>query len=142
LGAGLRGALGAAGAAKAALLFNEFQDNIATGLESAGMGAKAARIAAQIMSGTVVSGLGFASGGQYGAMAAVNVDFNNRQLSPHEYSLAVELSENEDIRRKLSRVEGREVSSHELEGRVAAEILRNSDYLESKQSGEIHDYKL
>ncbi|WP_168224781.1 DUF637 domain-containing protein [Rhodoferax aquaticus] len=76
------------------------------------------------------------------ATTGANAAQNNRQLHPDQYKLAKEYSKNKSVRDALSKIEGREVSETELEGRLTAEMLRNSDASASAQSGGVNDYKL
>lgn len=58
------------------------------------------------------------------------------------YRRAQQLAKNGAVQSALSKREGREVSADEIEGRIVAEILRNSDQSAAEQSGGIHDYGL
>ena len=141
---GAAGALGAGAAAGAAPLLNTLQENITQTLKDAGAGDTIAKVAGQIIAQTTAAGLGAAASGGSTAGAAMgfNVDANNRQLHPDEYAFARRMAQNRQLRDTLSKMEGRVISADELEGRIVAEILRNSDRDASIQAGGIHDYDL
>ena len=102
-----------------------------------------AESAAQLLGASAVAlGGGNAQDVRLGANVALTADRNNRQLHETEYQRARDLAKNKLVREKLSKMEGREITERELEGRLVAEMLRNSDASASAQSGGVSDYKL
>jgi filamentous hemagglutinin len=141
---GTAGAAGAFASASTAPLLNAFQDQLTQSLKDAGVNDKVAQSAGQLIASLTVAGIGAAaSGGSVaGAAVAFNIDANNRQLHPTEYQRARQMASNERLRAALSKLEGREISVREFEGRMLAEILRNSDATANAQSGGVADWNL
>ena len=140
LGGGISGALGAGAAAQAAPQLNDLQSSLANGLYSVGASADVAQAAAQLISGLTAAGLGAVASGGSAAGAALNSDLNNRQLHQDQYDYAKKNAK--QVAAELSRREGREVSADEAEGRMVAEMLRNSDQTTNQAAGGVHDYVL
>ncbi|ESJ26718.1 filamentous hemagglutinin [Cupriavidus sp. HPC(L)] len=131
-GSALAGAAGAGlsslAAPKLAELGNTVAGSIGTG--NADLNEALGNLAANIASG----GLGAAVGGGTGAATGANVDRFNRQLHPSEYEFA----------KKNARVVAEKlgISIEEAEGRIVAEILRNSDKQTAEDTGGKHDYEV
>lgn len=86
--------------------------------------------------------VGGALGGKQGALIAATADKFNRQLHQTEYDLAKQLAARKDIRDKLSKMEGYDVTEEELLGRIIREINRNVDYETAKVDGGVADWNL
>jgi filamentous hemagglutinin len=82
----------------------------------------------------VATGLGAAVGGGAGAVAGLNVEANNRQLHQSEYDLAKRNAKL--IAEKLG------ISEEVAEGRIVAELQRNSDQQTADATGGKHDYEI
>lgn len=76
----LSGALGAGSSALAAGKLNELTDNLPAGVR-------------QAVGAGLAAGLGYLTGGNSGMSAAVNQDFNNRQLHPDEKRIIAEMAQ-------------------------------------------------
>jgi filamentous hemagglutinin len=136
IGGGLLGAAQSGGGAlMSALLANKLDavsrqiaDQKPTG--NADLDKTLGNIVANAMS-TVAGGV---VGGAQGAQAAYNVDRFNRQLHQGEYDLAKKHAKLVAQRLKIS--------EQEAEGRIVAEVLRNSDRQTAEASGGKHDYEI
>ncbi len=84
--------------------------------------------------------IGAAVGGAAGAAAGLNVEANNRQLHQSEYDFAKKNAK--VVADALSKKEGREVTVAEAEGRIVAELQRNSDQKTAQESGGKIDYSI
>jgi filamentous hemagglutinin len=82
----------------------------------------------------VATAMGAAVGGGAGAASGVNVEANNRQLHQSEYDLAKKHAKL--VAKKLG------ISEQEAEGRIAAEIQRNSDQQTASATGGKNDYEI
>lgn len=136
--AGLGGGSGVAGAAGAgaASLVSGLSKDISNGVKaavstgSASLDEAIGNIAANI----VVGGIGAVVGGGSGAATVANVDRFNRQLHQTEYDFAKKNAK--VVAEKLG------ISEHDAEGRIVAEILRNSDKQAADTAGGKHDYEV
>ncbi|WP_433705656.1 beta strand repeat-containing protein [Paraburkholderia sacchari] len=115
---------GAAGAGVSAYLAPKLNDL------SGEIGGVAGNVTANVLAGLA----GAAVGGGAGAAAASNADLYNRQLHPDEYALA----------KKDAKIVAKQlgISEQEAEGRIVAELLRNSDQQTADASGGVHDYQV
>ncbi|MDO8312664.1 MAG: hemagglutinin repeat-containing protein [Sideroxyarcus sp.] len=139
------GAAGAAVAAGAAPLLEQLQHSIAGQLQKAGAGDALAKAAAQLVTGATAAGMGAVAGGGSvaGAAMGLNVDANNRQLHQSEFDKAKKFAR--QTAQALSKKENRVVTEQEAEGRIVAEMLRNSDKQTADAVGGkdgIHDYNI
>jgi len=91
-------------------------------------------LAGNIVSNVLAGAGGYLVGGNAGAFAAANVDLYNRQLHPDEYAQA----------KKNAKLVADQlgISVEEAEGRIVAEMLRNSDQQTADASGGKHDYEV
>ncbi|MCG1046291.1 MULTISPECIES: hemagglutinin repeat-containing protein [Mycetohabitans] len=136
IGGGLLGAAqSGAGSLVSALLANKLDemsrqivDQKPTG--NADLDKTLGNIVANVMS-SVAGGV---VGGTQGAQAAYNVDRFNRQLHQGEYDLAK--------RHAKLVAQQLKISEQEAEGRIVAEILRNSDQQTAEATGSKHDYEI
>ncbi|WP_338862706.1 hemagglutinin repeat-containing protein [Mycetohabitans rhizoxinica] len=87
-----------------------------------------------IVANVMSSVAGGVVGGTQGAQAAYNVDRFNRQLHQGEYDLAK--------RHAKLVAQQLKISEQEAEGRIVAEILRNSDQQTAEATGSKHDYEI
>ncbi|CAB3755762.1 hemagglutinin repeat-containing protein [Paraburkholderia solisilvae] len=87
-----------------------------------------------IVANVIATGAGGVIGGDSGAFSGYTVDRYNRQLHPDEYALA-----KKDAKVAAQRLG---ISEQQAEGRIVAEILRNSDKQTSDASGGVHDYEI
>jgi filamentous hemagglutinin len=123
LSGGLDGALGAATSAVAmpriadAIKDMDLPDVVKQGIEQ-----------------VAAAALGAAVGGAAGIVSSVNVEANNRQLHQSEYALAKKNAAL--VARKLG------ISVEEAEGRIVAEMQRNSDKQTADAAGGKHDYEI
>ncbi|WP_424062884.1 hemagglutinin repeat-containing protein [Paraburkholderia sp.] len=92
------------------------------------------QVLGNIVANVIATGAGGAIGGDAGASSAYNADRFNRQLHPDEYAQAKK--EAPLVAKQLG------ISEQEAEGRIVAEILRNSDKQTSNASGGVHDYEV
>ncbi|CAG9185111.1 hypothetical protein LMG23992_05442 [Cupriavidus laharis] len=131
-GNALAGATGAAAASLAGEKLGELSSAIAGRADTgnAALDEALGNIAANIVGG----GLAGVMGGGSGAATAANVDRFNRQLHPDEYDLA----------RKHAGIVARRlgITEQEAEGRIVAEILRNSDKQTAEASGGKQDWEV
>jgi filamentous hemagglutinin len=134
MGGGLEGALGAAAAAEAAPTLEMLQGALKGKLTDAGLSTGAADIAAKLMAGGAAATIGGVAGGGVGAVTGLNSDANNRQLHQREYDFASKYAK--VVADKLG------ISKEEAEGRIVAEILRNSDRSTADEAGGKHDYEI
>jgi len=123
LGGGLGGALGAAASAS---LMPHIADAI-NQLDAPDAVKRAVATAA-------AAGLGAIAGSAGGAASGLNVEVNNRQLHQSEYDLAKKNAKL--VAQKLG------ISEQEAEGRIIAEMQRNSDQQTATAAGGIHDYQI
>ncbi|WP_174995681.1 hemagglutinin repeat-containing protein [Pandoraea horticolens] len=89
---------------------------------------------AQIVTTGLGTAIGAAAGGTSGAFTGFNTDRFNRQLYPDEYRKAAGYAK--VVAKELG------ISEAEAEGRVLAEMLRNSDKQTAEASGGKHDYDI
>ncbi|WP_198388191.1 hemagglutinin repeat-containing protein, partial [Burkholderia ubonensis] len=126
---------GAAGAAIASIAvgkLNELSSAIA-GSDPTG-NANMNQALGNIVANALATGAGAVVGGESGAFSGYNVDRFNRQLHPDEYVRAKK--DAKIVAEKLG------ISVQEAEGRIVAEILRNSDKQTAEASGGKHDYEI
>lgn len=126
------GAAGAAIASIASGKLNELSSAIA-GSDPTG-NANMNQALGNIVANALATGAGAAVGGESGAFSGYNVDRFNRQLHPDEYARAKK--DAKIVAEKLG------VSVQEAEGRIVAEILRNSDEQTAEASGGKHDWEI
>ncbi|WP_246641537.1 hemagglutinin repeat-containing protein [Paraburkholderia edwinii] len=100
----------------------------------AGGGALAGNIASGAAGALAGGALGGAGGAMSGANGALGADLYNRQLHPDEYKRA------EKDAKLVAMQLG--ISQEEAEGRIVAEMLRNSDKQTADASGGVHDYEV
>nr|WP_241023513.1 hemolysin [Paraburkholderia sp. Ac-20340] len=126
------GAAGAAIASIAAGKLNELSGAIA-GANPTGSG-DVNTVLGNIVANAIATGAGGAIGGNAGAVSGYDVDRFNRQLHPDEYALA----------KKDAKIVAKQlgISEQEAEGRIVAEMLRNSDQQTSDAAGGVHDYQV
>ncbi|ABE29341.1 hemagglutinin repeat-containing protein [Paraburkholderia xenovorans] len=131
-GNAIGGAAGAGIASIAAGKLNELSGTIA-GSNPTG-NASMNEALGNIVADAIATGAGGAIGGDAGAFSGYNVDRFNRQLHPDEYARA----------KKDAKVVAQQlgISEQEAEGRIVAEMLRNSDKQTADDSGGIHDYQV
>jgi filamentous hemagglutinin len=137
LGGGVASAAGSvAGAGLASLAagqLNTLSDSIASSSPTGN--ADMDRTLGNIVANVIATGAGAAvGGGDAGAFAGYNVDRFNRQLHPDEYVMAKK--DAPIVAKQLG------ISVQEAEGRIVAEILRNSDQQTSNAAGGTHDYEV
>ncbi|SAK90670.1 cell surface protein [Caballeronia calidae] len=126
------GAAGAGISAAAAGKLNDLSHDIAASSPTGN--ADADKALGQIVSNVIAAGAGAAVGGSTGAMTAANADLYNRQLHPDEYAKA------EKYAKAVAEQLG--ISESEAEGRIVAEMMRNSDQQTAQASGGVHDYEV
>ncbi|MBU9264474.1 hemagglutinin repeat-containing protein, partial [Burkholderia multivorans] len=126
------GAAGAAIASIASGKLNELSSAIA-GSDPTG-NANMNQALGNIVANALATGAGATAGGESGAFSGYNVDRFNRQLHPDEYARAKK--DAKIVAEKLG------ISIEQAEGRIIAEILRNSDKQTAKASGGKHDYEI
>ncbi|BBU31404.1 hypothetical protein BTHE68_51380 [Burkholderia sp. THE68] len=124
------GAAGAGVSAAVAGKLNELSASIAASSPTGN--ADADRALGNIVANAIAGGAGAVAGGSSGAMTAANADLYNRQLHPGEYKKAEKYAK--DVAKELG------ISEGEAEGRILAEMMRNSDQQTAQASGGIHDY--
>ncbi|RSD19131.1 hypothetical protein EIZ52_10595 [Pandoraea apista] len=131
-GNALGGALGAGLTSKLGGALNELSENIQKAHPTGN--ADIDQALAQIVATGVGTAVGAAVGGSSGAFTGYNVDRFNRQLHPDEYAMA----------KKNASVVAKQlgISEREAEGRIVAELLRNSDKQTSDAAGGVHDYEV
>jgi filamentous hemagglutinin len=131
VGSAVAGAAGAGIGSKLGGELNKLSDSIAASnlTGDANMNAALDNIVANV----VATGAGAAVGGA-GAFGSSTVDLYNRQLHPDEYALAKKNAKL--VADKLG------ISVQEAEGRIIAEILRNSDKQTAEASGGKHDWEI
>ncbi len=131
---GVGGAIGSGAVASSADILNELQDKAIAGLVAQGLSPGAALMVAQGIAEATALGVGSAAGGSGGASAALTTDTNNRQLDRNQYEFA----------RKNARIVGQKLGINEVvaEGRIVAEMMRNSDKDYAVGTGGIHDYEV
>jgi filamentous hemagglutinin len=134
LSGGVAGAAGAAASASAAPLMDVLQANTQQVLQEAGLSSESAKAIAQGIAGVAAAGMGAVVGGAQGAGAAFAVDANNRQLHQREYDLAKKNAKL--VARKIG------ITEQEAEGRIIAEMQRNSDKQTADATGGKHDYEV
>jgi len=136
LGGGVGSAAGsAAGAGLASMCagkLNELSDSIANSSPTGN--ADIDRTLGKIVANVIATGAGTAVGGGAGATSAANVDRYNRHLHPDEYAMAKK--DAKVVAQKLG------ISEEAAEGRIVAEILRNSDQQTADAAGGTHDYEV
>ncbi|MGP8473185.1 hemagglutinin repeat-containing protein [Burkholderia sp. PR2] len=126
------GAAGAAIASIASGKLNELSSAIA-GSDPTG-NANMNQALGNIVANALATGAGAVVGGEAGAFSGYNVDRFNRQLHPDEYAGAKK--DAKIVAEKLG------ISVQEAEGRIVAEILRNSDEQTAEASGGKHDWEI
>uniref|UniRef100_UPI00163F76FD hemagglutinin repeat-containing protein n=1 Tax=Burkholderia gladioli TaxID=28095 RepID=UPI00163F76FD len=126
------GAAGAAIASIASSKLNELSGAIA-GSDPTG-DANMNQALGNIVANALATGAGAAVGGESGAFSGYNVDRFNRQLHPDEYARAKK--DAKIVAEKLG------INVREAEGRIVAEILRNSDQQTAEASGGKHDWEI
>ncbi len=126
------GAAGAAIASIASGKLNELSSAIA-GSDPTG-NANMNQALGNIVANALATGAGAAVGGEAGAFSGYNVDRFNRQLHPDEYARAKK--DAKIVAEKLG------ISVQEAEGRIVAEILRNSDEQTAEASRGKHDWEI
>lgn len=126
------GAAGAAIASIASGKLNELSSAIA-GSDPTG-NANMNQALGNIVANALATGAGAVVGGESGAFSGYNVDRFNRQLHPDEYARAKK--DAKIVAEKLG------ISVQEAEGRIVAEILRNSDEQTAEASGGKHDWEI
>ncbi|MBU9264373.1 hemagglutinin repeat-containing protein, partial [Burkholderia multivorans] len=126
------GAAGAAIASIASGKLNELSSAIA-GSDPTG-NANMNQALGNIVANALATGAGAAVGGKSGAFSGYNVDRFNRQLHPDEYARAKK--DAKIVAEKLG------ITVEQAEGRIVAEILRNSDKQTAEASGGKHDYEV
>jgi len=131
-GNAVAGAVGAGAVSLAGKKLDELSQSVA-GSVGSGNGDLNEAIG-NLVSNVAAGGIGLAVGGGSGAATAANVDRFNRQLHPDEYAMAKK--EAKIVARKLG------ISEGDAEGRIVAEILRNSDKQTSDAAGGKHDYEV
>ncbi|WP_235212692.1 hemagglutinin repeat-containing protein, partial [Burkholderia paludis] len=131
-GKAVGGAAGAAVASIASGKLNELSSAIA-GSDPTG-NANMNQALGNIVANALATGAGAAVGGESGAFSGYNVDRFNRQLHPDEYATAKQNAKL--VSEKLG------ISVEQAEGRIVAEILRNSDKQTTQVSGGKHDYEI
>jgi len=89
---------------------------------------------AQGLSRISAGALGALLGGGTGAASGISVDANNRQLHQSEYDMVKKKAKL--VAQKLG------ISEAEAEGRIVAELQRNSDQQTADASGGKHDYEI
>lgn len=134
MGGGLGAALGAAAAAEAAPTLMELESGARNKLEDASFSPTSASLLAKLLVGGSVTAVGSVVGGSVSASTALNADINNRQLHQREYDFAKKYAKL--VAEKLG------VAKEEAEGRIVAEILRNSDKATAIAAGDKHDYEI
>ncbi|SDH17420.1 filamentous hemagglutinin [Paraburkholderia steynii] len=129
-GNALGGAAGAGIASIAAGKLNELSGAIAGSNPTGNAGMNEAL--GNIVANAIATGAGAAVGGGAGAFSGYNVDRYNRQLHVDQYALA----------KKDAKIVAQQlgISEQEAEGRIVAEMLRNSDKQTADASGGVHDY--
>ncbi|RZT36669.1 two-partner secretion domain-containing protein [Cupriavidus agavae] len=129
-GNALAGAVGAGASSLAAGKLASLGQSVADGVGSgnANLDEAIGNLAANVLAG----GIGAAVGGGSGAATGANADRFNRQLHQTEYDLAAKNAK--VVAEKLG------ISLEEAEGRIVAEILRNSDERTANAAGGKHDY--
>ncbi|SAL41121.1 filamentous hemagglutinin outer membrane protein [Caballeronia sordidicola] len=131
VGSAAGGAAGAAVGSKMGDALNSLSDSIAASSPTGN--ADIDKTLGNIVANVVATGAG-AVGGGAGAFSSYDVDRFNRQLHPDEYAMA---KKNAPI---VAKALG--ISVQEAEGRIVAEILRNSDQQTAAASGGKHDYEV
>ncbi|MCA8239101.1 hemagglutinin repeat-containing protein [Burkholderia sp. AU32262] len=134
-GGGLGAVGGAAGAGVSAKLAPQLNE-IAQSIKDAGpTGNKNVdELLGNVTSNLLAGGAGALVGGGTGALTGASVDRFNRQLHPDEYARAKK--DAKIVAQKLG------ISVEEAEGRIVAEILRNSDKQAAEVSRGKHDYEI
>lgn len=132
IGTAAQGAAGAGISAAAAGKLNELSHDIAASSPTGN--ADADRALGNIIANVLATGAGAVAGGATGAATASSTDLYNRQLHPDEYARA----------KKDAKVVAQQlgISEQEAEGRIVAEMLRNSDKQTADASGGVHDYEV
>jgi len=140
LSGGVAGALGAGATSGAAPLLTDLQNNVRDGLINAGVDPTTAALTSQAIALGTAAGMGaLVSGGSTaGAGMGLAIDANNRMAHQSEYDFAKKNAK--VVADALSKKEGRTVSVEEAEGRIIAEIQRNSDKQTADAAGGKHDY--
>jgi filamentous hemagglutinin len=134
LHAGVAGAVAALGGGNVA---GAVAGTVAGDLASSAAGG-ANNLAGNIVAGAAGAAAGAAAGGATGAVSGANgalaADLYNRQLHPDEYAQA----------KKNAKVVADQlgISVEAAEGRIVAEILRNSDKQTAEASGGVHDWEV
>jgi len=131
-GNALGGALGAGLTSKLGGTLNELSDNIQKAHPTGN--ADIDQALAQIVATGVGTAVGAAVGGSSGAFTGFNTDRFNRQLSQDQYDKARQFKK--IVAQKLG------ISEEEAEGRIVAEMLRNSDLEAFAASGGKKDYEI
>ncbi|MBB2919324.1 filamentous hemagglutinin [Cupriavidus alkaliphilus] len=131
-GNALAGAAAAGASSLAAPALETFGNLVADSVDTgnAGLNEALGNLAANIAAG----GLGVVVGGGAGAAMGTNVDRFNRQLHQSEYDFAKKNAK--VVAQKLG------ISEREAEGRIVAEILRNSDKETADAADGKHDYEV
>ncbi|WP_235185085.1 hemagglutinin repeat-containing protein [Cupriavidus sp. SK-3] len=142
LSGGIAGALGAGATAGAAPLLTDLQNNVRDGLINAGVDQATANLTSQAIALGTAAGMGaLVSGGSIaGAGMGLAVDANNRMPHQSEYDFAKKNAK--IIADALSKKEGRTVTVEEAEGRIIAEMQRNSDKQTADSAGGKRDYEI
>ncbi|WP_175689828.1 hemagglutinin repeat-containing protein [Burkholderia anthina] len=133
-GGGLGAVGGAAGAGLSAKLAPQLNE-IAQSIKDAGPtgNANVDELLGNVTSNLLAGGAGALVGGGTGALTSASVDRFNRQLHPEEYARAKDAK---IVAEKLG------ISVEQAEGRIVAEILRNSDKQTAEAAGGKHDYEI
>ncbi|VVE58680.1 filamentous hemagglutinin [Pandoraea horticolens] len=129
-GNALGGALGAGATSKLGGVLNQLSEDIRDSHPTGN--ADVDQALGQIVATGVGTAVGAAAGGSSGAFTGFNTDRYNRQLSQDQYDKARQYKK--IVAQKLH------ISEEEAEGRIVAEMLRNSDKKTSDASGGIMDW--
>ncbi|MDR5791040.1 MULTISPECIES: hypothetical protein [Caballeronia] len=118
--------------AAAAGKLNELSHDIAASSPTGN--ADADRALGNIIANVLATSAGAVAGGATGAATASSTDMLNRELHPNEYARA----------KKDAKIVAQQlgISEQEAEGRIVAEMLRNSDQQTAAASGGVHDYEV
>ncbi|VVD93338.1 filamentous hemagglutinin [Pandoraea soli] len=129
-GNALGGALGAGATSKLGAMLNDLSDQIRSRRPTGN--ADIDEALGQIVATGVGTAVGAVAGGTSGAVTGFNTDRFNRQLHQRQYSDAKKYVE--AVAKELG------ISEKEAEGRIVAEMLRNSDKQTDDAAGGKHDY--
>jgi filamentous hemagglutinin len=134
-GGGMGAVRGAAGAGVSATLAPKF-DRLTQSMKEAGPtgNSDVDEMLGNLASNLLAGGVGALVGGPTGALTSAASDRFNRQLHQREYDDAKRHAKT--VAKELG------ISEQEAEGRIVAEILRNSDKQTAQASGGKHDYEV